>query len=131
IEMWIPDTNYDLNVYEEDLLTVTRGNEELQAVTVADIWDNYLEDEEGYVRFYVDVDETEAGTYTLTVPENFFRGNTGRCERTIVTWTITDTGISDVTVNGRPSVIHDLHGRKLNRTVRGVNIVDGVKTLAR
>lgn len=131
IEMWLPDTNYDLNVYGEDLLTVTRGNEELLAVTADDIWDNYLEDEEGYARFYVDVDETEAGTYTLTVPENFFRGNTGRSERTVVTWTITDTGLSDVTVNGRPSVIHDLQGRKLNRIVRGVNIVDGVKTLAR
>ncbi|MDE6119953.1 MAG: discoidin domain-containing protein [Muribaculaceae bacterium] len=131
IEMWIPDTEFDVNKECTEPVTVTCGEKNLVSMTAEELWDCYLEDQDGNVSFYIDVDRSDAGVYTLTVPENCLIGRTGRCERTIVTWTITDTGISDVTVNGRPSVIHDLHGRKLNRTVRGVNIVDGVKTLAR
>ena len=87
---------------------------------------------------------TESGVYTIEIPagvifdryfdevDPFFTG--ARANETIVlTFTVdTTTGISNVTVNGKNTeAIYTLGGMKVNRLVKGINIINGKKVLVK
>ena len=87
---------------------------------------------------------TESGVYTIEIPagvifdryfdevDPFFTG--ARSNETIVlTFTVdTTTGISNVTVNGKNTeAIYTLGGMKVNRLVKGINIINGKKVLVK
>lgn len=83
--------------------------------------------------FQIEFNSTGDGIYTLTVPEDMVRSNLGINARLVAKWTVdsTSNGISNVSVSSEPSKVYDLQGRRLNRMTKGINIVDGVKTLIR
>lgn len=125
------DATYILvNPFVDGNITLTKnGNEIFSADPETFDRENY----NGETFLYdIEANQSEAGTYTLTVPAGFFAADAGYSVATTVVWTITKSGITNVTVTtGENSKIYDLQGRRLNRAVRGINIVDGVKTLIR
>ena len=121
------------DVSESDgVISVSKdGTEIFSADTDTFYYDNYNE-ETG--KYEIVLNQSAAGKYTLSVPEGFFLGSTGYNAALTVEWTITETGVAEVNVSGldgAPARIYDLKGRRLSRAMRGVNIIDGVKTVVR
>lgn len=114
----------------EDLLVVTKDDEEILSLTSDDVYYNYYNEETGL--YEIALNQTEVGTYKMVVPEAFFLSNLGYNEEVTIVWTIIDTGITDVTINGEAAEkIYDLQGRRLNRAIRGINIINGRKALVK
>ena len=78
---------------------------------------------------------TEAGTYTITLPENAVWDYSNGTEEMTLTFTVDpsllQTGVNGVDVEGA-KVIYDVTGRRIVEITRpGIYIVDGVKVLVK
>ncbi len=74
---------------------------------------------------------TESGIYTMEVPEGFFLGGMGdELPAATFQWTIagSDSGISDITVNGK-QVIFTIDGRHADDKQQGIVIENGKKII--
>ncbi|MDE5659502.1 MAG: hypothetical protein K2I28_01275 [Muribaculaceae bacterium] len=82
----------------------------------------------------IPVNFTEPGLYALYIPAGFLTDSEGNISgETFVEWLIEEKdGILEVTsvkVNG--NAVYDLQGRRVNKTGRGIYIIDGVKTFVK
>jgi hypothetical protein len=75
------------------------------------------------------------GTYTITIPAGYYVTEDGvfSAEQTIVVTLSETTSISEVeqAAPAAPAAIYDLQGRRVERTSRGLYIVNGRKTLVK
>ncbi len=130
INMWIEGAETIVNEDCTESITITKNLNDFLSYTAEEISEQY---DEATGSYFIDLKadgKTEEAIYTLTVPEGFFYSNNGRNKLTTVVWDVYD-GIVTVTVEGESQTIYDLQGRRLNRASRGINIIDGVKTLIR
>lgn len=124
------------DAYTGNNVTLTKDTEVLldlngEAMKAFDTWNP---DDATAPLFTIPVNATEAGEYTLSIPEGFFTNDaTAPNDALTISWTIEEKqGINEITnvsVNGK--TIYDLQGRKLNKAVKGINIINGVKTVVK
>lgn len=128
IQFYIADAEYSINAEVTEPVTLTKGTATLHSLDNAELAKHYSEKGQMY---YLDVNLTENGTYVLTIPEAKFKGETVYNNKTVVTWTINNNGITSVTVNGEEVEAYDLQGRRVQKVGKGLYIVNGVKTLVK
>ncbi|MDE5971535.1 MAG: discoidin domain-containing protein, partial [Muribaculaceae bacterium] len=129
ISFYIADFEYAINTESTDPVTLTSATATLYSFNAEELAKQY---DAKAQRYYIDCNLTENGTYTLTIPEATFKGETFYNEATVVVWTIEKGGIVSVTVNGEKVEAYDLQGRRVNNVTKGgLYIINGVKTLVK
>ncbi len=121
-----PSGMYNYNSYDFDV-----ADSPYYTIPVAQAAAEYAASQESEAAEY---DATAPGTYTLTVPAEFFANDANDPSiEAIVTWTIEEKDgineITNITVNG--NVIYDLNGRRVANPNKGIYIINGKKTIVK
>lgn len=119
-------------------VTLTKGETEVKTWTKDEVAAAQLHADDWSlpVEYELAAGVTEAGTYTLTIPAEFFENdNMETNDEIVMVWTIEegeDDAISEITLGGAAVKVYDLQGRQLAAPVKGaINIINGKKVLVK
>lgn len=121
--------SYDLDVANSPYYTIP------VAEAAAEYAASQEEDENaGGFRSAADFNAAAPGTYTLTLPAEFFVDDENNpSNAAVITWTIEEKDgineITNVTINGK--TVYDLSGRRVVNPRKGIYIINGQKTILR